>query len=143
GAAGYVLLSVGLLAMLVNQCIVAFVLPTVVETDPGYGQAYLDAAMGRGASGDIGAMQLLFGATGIGDSLRGLRCGIALFRAGILARWASALFAVGTTSVLALSVLPESMSRPFAVPVGVALIGLGVSLWRDSREPAPVLVAVA
>jgi hypothetical protein len=25
--------------------------------------------------------------------------------------------------------------RLFAVPVGVALIGLGISLWRDQRSP--------
>jgi hypothetical protein len=31
-------------------------------------------------------------------------------------------------------VLPESFNRPFAVPTGVALIGLGVSLWRDQRR---------
>ena len=30
--------------------------------------------------------------------------------------------------------LPESFSRPFAVPTGVALIGLGVSLWRQERR---------
>ena len=30
-----------------------------------------------------------------------------------------------------LAVLPESFNRPMAVPVGIALIGLGVSLWRD------------
>jgi len=30
-------------------------------------------------------------------------------------------------------VLPESFSRPMAVPEGLALIGLGVSLWRDQR----------
>ena len=57
-------------------------------------------------------------------------------RAGVLARWASLLLAYGTTSALALSVLPESFSRPFAVPTGVALIGLGLSLWRDQRRQA-------
>ena len=31
---------------------------------------------------------------------------------------------------------PESFNRPFAVPTGVALIGLGVSLWRDQRRQA-------
>ena len=81
-------------------------------------------------------MQELFLATGIGYSVGGLLFGIALFRAGVLARWASLLLAYGTVSALALSVLPESFSRPFAVPTGVALIGLGVSLWREERRPA-------
>ena len=89
GVAGYLLLSVGFLAMFANQCIVACVLPTVAQTDPGYVQAYIDAAMGHSPSGDIGHMQQLFLVSGIGYSLGGLLFGIALFRAGVLARWAS------------------------------------------------------
>ena len=134
GVAGYVLVSVGFLAMFANQVIVGCVLPTIAETDPGYVQAYLDAAVGGSPSRDIGGMSVLFGITGFGYALGGLLFGIALFRAGILAPWASLLLAAGTTSALALSMLPESFNRPFAVPVGIALLGLGVSLWRDSRR---------
>jgi hypothetical protein len=136
GLAGYLLLSVGFLAIFANQMIVAYVLPTVAATDPGYVQAYLDAAVGKSTSGEIGHMQEVFIVSGIGYSLGGLLFGIALFRAGILARWAAALLAYATVSALALPVLPESFSRPFAVPTGVALIGLGVSLWRDQRQPS-------
>jgi hypothetical protein len=134
GLAGFSLLTVGYLAMFANQCIVAFVLPTVAQTDPAYVQAYLDAAMGQSPSADIGRMSQLFLASGIGFAFGGLLFGIALFRAGVLARWAAALLACGTTSALALSALPESFSRPFAVPTGVALIGLGISLWREQRR---------
>lgn len=133
GVTGYLLVSVGYLAMFANQCIVGYVLPTLARTDPGYVQSYLDAAMGNTPEGDIGAMQVLFLITGIGYSLGGLLFGVALYRAGLLARWACALFAAGTVAALALAVLPESFSRPFAVPVGVALIGLGFSLWTRSR----------
>ena len=136
GLAGFSLLTVGYLAIFAVQCIVAYVLPTVAQSNPGYVQDVLDAAVGGSASGDIGHMHELFLASGIGYSLGGLLFGIALFRAGVLSRWASALLAVGTTSALALSVLPESLNRPFAVPTGVALIGLGVSLWRGERRPA-------
>jgi hypothetical protein len=139
GLAGYVLLCAGYLAIFANQCIVACVLPVLAHTNPGYVQAYLDAAMGQTPSADIGHMQQLFLIAGIGYSLGGLLFGVALFRAAVLARWASALFAYGTVSALALKALPESFSRPFAVPVGIALIGLGVSLWRDQRrEPEAV-----
>ena len=60
--------------------------------------------------------------------------GSRLFRARVLARWAAALLALGTAATVALVALPESFNRPFAVPTGVALIGLGVSLWRDQRN---------
>jgi hypothetical protein len=68
GLAGYLLLSVGFLTMFVNQCIVAYVLPTVAHTDPGYVQAYIDAALGRSARGDIGHMERLFLVSGIAYS---------------------------------------------------------------------------
>jgi hypothetical protein len=136
GLAGFSLLTVGYLAMFATECIVGFVLPTIAHSDPAYVEGVIDAAMGRGTSVDIGHMQELLMAMGLGFPFGGLLFGIALFRAGILARWASVLLAYGTISVLALAALPESFSRPFAVPTGVALIGLGVSLWRDQRGQA-------
>jgi hypothetical protein len=148
GLAGYVVLSVGYLALFAVECIVGYVLPTVAHSNPGYVQDVIDAAVGRSVSGDIGHMHELLLASGFGYAIGGLLFGIALFRAGVLARWASLLLAYGTTSALALSVLPESFNRPFAVPTGVALIGLGVALWRGERRqpeiadaPAPAQVA--
>jgi hypothetical protein len=141
GLAGFSLLAVGYLAMFATECVVGFVLPTIAHSDPAYVQGVIDAAMGRGTSVDIGHMQALLMAMGLGYPLGGLLFGIALFRAGVLARWASVLLAYGTISVLALAALPESFSRPFAVPTGVALIGLGVSLWREQRRQAGVAPA--
>lgn len=148
GLAGFSLLAVGYLAMFAAESIIGFVLPAVAHSDPAYVQGVIDAAMGRGTSVDIGNMQLLLMAMGLGYPLGGLLFGIALFRAGILARWASLLLAYGTISVLALAALPESFSRPFAVPTGIALIGLGTALWRDQRRQsgtagAPAIAWVA
>ncbi len=147
GLAGYLLLSAGYLAIFAVQCIVGYVLPTIAPTNPAYVQDVLDAALGGSPEGDIGYMNELLLASGLGFAFGGLLFGVALFRADILARWASALLAYGTISVLALSALPESFNRPFAVPTGVALIGLGISLWRDQHQPvetpttAPVATA--
>ncbi len=150
GRVGYSLLSVGFLAMLVQECIIGYYLPTIAHSKPVYVQHVLNGAMAHGASSGIGAMQGLFLIAGMGYSLGGLLFGIALFRADVLARWASALFAYGTISALALAAVPLSFSRPFAVPTGVALIGLGVSLWREEHRqadtvgaPATMLVAEA
>ena len=43
------------------------------------------------------------------------------------------LLAVGAVATIATSRLPELTQRLFAIPVGVALIGLGYSLWREQR----------
>jgi hypothetical protein len=143
GVVSYVLVTIGYFAMFANQVIVACVLPTLAETDPGYVQSYLDGALGATPAGDIGAVQTLFLVTGMGYSIGGLLFGIALFRAGILARWASLLFSCGTVSALALAVLPQSFNRPFAVPVGVALVGLGVSLWRSRTDHTSTVAGIA
>lgn len=143
GRTGYLLLSVGLLALFAVECIAGFVLPTVARTSPAYVQDVLDAAVGHAPKGDIGGMKTLLLISGLGYSIGGLLFGIALLRARVLARWAAALLAYGTVSALALSVLPDSFNRPFAVPTGVALVGLGLSLWRDRREQVATVEELA
>src|SRR3954468_10792340 len=143
GLVGFSLLTVGYLSLFATECIVGYVLPTVAHFNPAYVQDVLDAAVGGHPRGDIGHMQQLLLASGIGYPLGGLLFGIALFRAGAPARWAALLLAYGTTSALALAALPESFNRPFAVPTGVALVGLGVSLWRDQRTEAAAAPATA
>lgn len=136
GLAGYLLFSVGYFVMFGVEFLAAFVLPTVAHTAPGYVNDVLVSSAGGTPAGDIGLMQAVFVATAIGYVGGGLLFGIALFRAGVLARWAAALLVIGNVSTLALSALPESFNRPLAVPTGIALIGLGASLWRDQRHAA-------
>jgi hypothetical protein len=91
-------------------------------------------------------MSTVLAVTGVGYMLGGLVFGVAMFRTGILARWAAALLAVGTIGTASLAFLPESFNRPMAVPVGIALVGLGASLWHNPRsesvDVAPVIVHV-
>jgi hypothetical protein len=133
GLAGYAVFTAGYLLMAVVESIAAFVLPGEAETRPGYVNDVLRASAGLKTAGDIGAMQTLFNAMGAAYVGGGLLFGIALFRSRVLARWASALLVAGAVGIAALQFLPASFDRPMAVPTGVALIGLGVSLWRSRR----------
>lgn len=145
GLAGYLLFAAGYLLMFAVEVIAATVLPTVAGSDPGYVNDVL-AAAGGAPAGDLGGLRTVLDLSGVGYLAGGLLFGIALFRAGVLARWASVLLAVGTAGTAALAVLPEAFNRPFAVPVGIALIGLGVSLWRRAGgvdAPRPVRPAAA
>lgn len=150
GLLGYLIFSIGYFAMFGVEVVAGFLLPALAGNDPGFVTDVLAVAEGGSATRDIGLMGVVFGVAGVGYMLGGLVFGIAVFRAGILARWAAALLAVGTVSTLALSVLPTSYNRFFALPVGVALVGLGVSLWREQRTQgvavetasAPVELAV-
>ncbi len=134
GLLGYLLFSLGYLATFCVVVIGGFVLPTLAGIAPAYVEDVLAVAEGGSAVGDIGLMQVVFTLSGVGYLVGGLLFGIALFRSGLLARWASALLAVGTIATVSLQVLPESFNRPLAVPVAIALIGLGLSLWRSTRR---------
>lgn len=136
GLLGYVVFSAGYLVMLSIEVVGLCVLPSLAHSAPGYVNDVLAVATGGTATGDIGLMQPLSLLSGIGYMAGGVIFGIALFRAGILARWASVLLAAGTAATMAIPVLPQVNQRLFAVPTGVALIGLGYSLWREQRIPA-------
>jgi len=134
GLVGYLVFAAGYLAMFSVEVIAAVVLPTLVDTQPGFVNDVVVASSGGAPNGDIGGLQTLFNLTGAGYMLGGLIFGIALFRTGVLARWAAVLLAVSTVGTAALAVLPQGFDRPMAVPEGIALIGLGISLWRTQTR---------
>jgi hypothetical protein len=141
GLIGYVVFSVGYLAMLGVEVIGAVVLPSIAHSAPGYVSDILAVAVPGGhAAGDIGLIQPLISLMGIGFLGGSVLFGIALFRANVLARWAAALLAVGAVATLAIPLLPQVNFRLFAIPTGVAMVGLGYSLWREQRAPATASV---
>jgi len=120
------------------------VLPSLAHSEPGYVQDVLAVATGGHAAGDIGLMQPLCMVMGLTYLGGGLLFGIALFRADVLARWAAALLAIAAVATATIPLLPQINQRLFALPNGVALVGLGYSLWRSQRvqrdqaaQPAP------
>ena len=135
GLLGYVLFSAGFLLILGTAFVAAFILPTLAHSAPDYVSDVIAAVNNGKAIGDIGLMQTVIYVTGIAYLAGGFIFGIALFRANVLARWASALLAVGTLATIAISIMPQ-YERLFAIPTGVALVGLGYSLWRSQRTPA-------
>ena len=135
GLLGYVLFAAGYLSMLGTEFVAALVLPSIAHSSTAYVNDVIAAANNGTATGDIGLMQTVILVTGIAYLAGGFIFGIALFRANVLARWASALLAVGTLATIAISIMPQ-YERLFAIPTGVALIGLGYSLWRQQRAPA-------
>jgi hypothetical protein len=133
GLIGYVVLGVGYLAIFGVQVVGVFALPGLAASEPGFVNDVLAVAASRTPVSDIGPLQILIQGGGFAYVAGGIIFGIALFRANILARWAAALLSVGAVAILATSLLPELTQRLFAVPVSVALIGLGFSLWREQR----------
>jgi hypothetical protein len=136
GVVGYVMFSVGYLTILGTSFVAAFVLPSIAGTDPGYVSDLIATATGGSAVGDIGAMSVVNAVSGLTYLGGGLLFGIALYRARVLARWAAALLAAGSVASVALVVMPDDFYRVLAYPNGIAMMGLGLSLWNAARGDA-------
>jgi hypothetical protein len=143
GLLGYLVLGVGYLIIMATTFAAAFVLPSVAGTDPGYVNDVIAATRGGSPAGDIGTLQALAKVQDFAFLAGSLVFGIALYRAGVLARWASALLALGGVVTIALSLLPDAFYRLLAFPNGIAMIALGVSLWRTSRPSTDPAAATA
>ncbi len=133
GLVGYVLFALGYLTIMCIAFVAAYVLPSIAATDPSYVNNVLAVAEGGAATGDIGLIRTALLVEGLGYLAGGLVFGIALYRTRVLARWAAALLAVASVLSATLPLLPDSVYRLLAFPNGIALIGLGYSLWRVSR----------
>lgn len=134
GLIGYAVLGAGYLLIMSTSFVAAYVLPAIAGTDPAYVSDALAVLTGAGAAGDIGGLQLVVRVQGVAYLAGGLVFGIALYRAGVLARWSAALLAVGGVVSVLLSLMPDAFYRLLAFPNGIALVGLGFSLWRSVRD---------
>ncbi len=135
GLFGYVVFAAGYLSMLGTEYVAALVLPSIAGSSTAYVNDVIAVANNQPATGDIGAMQAAILFMGLAYIVGGVLFAIALYRANVLARWASALLAVGTLSAIGAGIVPQ-YERLFAIPTGLALVGLGYSLWRAQRTPA-------
>jgi hypothetical protein len=133
GLIGYLVFGAGYLILVGVTFISAFVLPSIAESNPGYVNDVLAAATNGSAVGDIGLVQAVLAVSGITFLGGGLIFGVALYRARVLARWASALLAIASVLTVTLAVLPDAFYRFLAFPNSIAMIGLGYSLWLSTR----------
>jgi hypothetical protein len=133
GLAGYLVLGTGYLVILCTTFMAAYVLPSIAEANHAYVNDVVAATTGRAVTGDIGVLQTAVQVQDLAYLAGGLIFGIALYRARVLARWATALLAVGGVVTVALAVMPDAFYRFLAFPNGIAMIGLGYSLWSTAR----------
>jgi len=142
GLLGYVLFAANYLFIASTSFVAAIILPAIADTSPTYVTNVLVAASGHHPAGYTGSLYtvILFG--GFLYLAGGLIFGIALYRARVLPRWAAALLAVGGLASAGLTLMPDPWFRLLAVPNGIAMIGLGYSLWKASRTSAMTPPAV-
>ncbi len=133
GLVGWLLFSMGYLAMLCVEAIGLVVIPAIAQGSSEYVNGVVAVATNSDSTADLGLFGALNSVQGLGYIVGGLLFGIALYRAGVLARWAAALLSVAAVATMGPLLLTMVNQRLFAVPNGIALIGLGWSLWRETR----------
>jgi hypothetical protein len=130
GLAGYLVFGATYLSIMSTTFVAAYVLPSLVDTDPDYVRDVLEASTNGAAEGDIGALGTILQIQGFTFLAGGLLFGLALYRARVLSRWASALLAVSGFVSVALALMPDAFYRLLAFPNAIAVTALGYSLWR-------------
>ena len=134
GLIGYVVFAVGYLGIMCVAFTAAYVLPEVASSSTGFVNDAIAADTARGTvNGDIGAFGAVLKVLGFAYMVGSLLFGMALYRARVLPRWASALLAVAGLATAVLALTPDAVYRFLAFPNGIAMIALGYSLWRVAR----------
>ncbi len=130
GFIGYTTLGLGLLITGAFVFIESFVSPVLAASQPQYVEGLLSLVGGSEVGVDLGLLPDLWAVSGILFPLGCLVFGVAVLRARVLSRPAAVVFAFGLpVAVLVVALLPFDLHRLGAIPVGVGLAWLGISLW--------------
>jgi hypothetical protein len=136
GLLGFLCLGLFFLLPITFSFAEALILPLIVSDAPGFVENFNGLFNGEGTDGTLGALESISAVAGVLYLAGGALFGIAVFRARILWSWAAILLIVGAVIAPLTALVPHEVGRFAALPVGVALVGLGLSLWSDRREPA-------
>lgn len=137
GFVGYLLLSLFYALTLAFQFIEAFISPKLVVESPKFVEGFLGIASSHPTGMDLGLLPTVYSLNGVLYLLGGLGFGIATLRAGVLPRWTGGLLAAAVpVAPIAVALLPHALERYAAVPMGLAMAGLGYALWSERRAHA-------
>ncbi len=134
GLAGFLLFGLSWALNLAFIFAEAFIIPPLASAAPKFVEGFFGIVNGHPIEMNLGILPAIYALVGIVYLLGGLLFGIATFRAGILPRWAAGLLAVTALLTPLAAIFPHAIQRFAAVPVGIALAGLGYALWSERRE---------
>ena len=114
----------------------AFILPVLATAAPQFVDSFLGVVNGMPGTMDIGALVPAYGVVGVLYLLGGIVFGIATVRAGVLPKLPAGLLAATALVTPAAALLPHQIQRYVAIPMGIALIWLGIALWLSAGKRA-------
>lgn len=116
----------------------AFIAPLVAADAPQFAEDFVGLFGRHLAETDLGPLAALPLVGAVVYVLGAILFGVAVLRASVLSRGAGILLiAAAAVTPLAGALLPHTLERTAAIPMGLALIWLGLSLWSDQRRNAP------
>lgn len=134
GLIGYVLFSLFFVLQAAFTFVEAFVAPLTAATSPELTEDLVGLFAGHTAQTDLAALAFVPLAGVVFYVAGGVIFGVAVLRARILSRWAAILLIVASAITPLAGVLPHEQQRLLAIPVGIALVWLGYSLWSERRK---------
>jgi hypothetical protein len=141
GLAGFSLLIVSFFLQTGFVFTELFVLPVVAPVLPEFVESALGVANGHPGSMGIGVFVPAYAVLGVCYLLGGLVFGIATVQAAVLPRWPAILLAFAAIITPAAALLPHALQRYAAVPMGLAMIWLGWTLWSEHHRSKAVNVS--
>lgn len=136
GLIGYAVLAVFFLLTVAFSFAESLILPLVVEAAPDFVQNFNGIFNGQGTDGSLGTLGSVGTVAGVLYLAGGVLFGIALIRARVLWTWAAMLWVAGAAIAPLTTLVPHEIARFAALPVGLAWVGLGLSLWSESEASA-------
>ncbi|MCA9730481.1 MAG: hypothetical protein H6634_08860 [Anaerolineales bacterium] len=134
GLAGYLMLGLSWALQTAFIFTEAFILPVLATPNPDYVESLLGIVNGFPGTMNIGALPAIYGVVGVTYILGNLLFGIAVFHAHVLPRWTGGLLAIAALLTPAAALLPHALQRYAAIPVGIAMIAMGISLFFGDQE---------
>lgn len=136
GLIGYLMFGSWFVLLSAFSFAYTLILPPLAPESPEFVDSFLGIFSGSGGAVDLGALGAMALVSAVLYIPGGLIFGIAVFRARILSRWGAGVLISGMVLTPLASVFPHTAGSVFAVPVGLALMWLGYSLWSGERKRA-------
>jgi hypothetical protein len=142
GLAGYILLTIFYSVQICYAFMEPLVLPLLVTESPNFVESVLGMGSGAGGPMNLGALATIFSLVSVLYLFGLILFGIAMFRARVLPRAAAGLLALsGPLAGIMVTLLPHQFERLAAIPMGIALVWLGLALFFERRAVASNTVA--
>lgn len=134
GFIGYILFSLFFGLSMAFHFIEAFLFPILATSTPEIVRAIQGLVTGVASDANIGVIPVVYMLAGLSYLAGGFILGLSLLRANIVPRAAGLLLSIGALVTVLGAIIPHPLDRVMAIPVGLALVWIGLSMAAMDRS---------